>query len=330
MTTSRPLAVGLTPMETRRDAVLHLAVRAEELGYATFHLAEAWGHDAGVLLAEVAGRTSRIRLATGVVNVWGRSPAGLAMLATSLAEVSGGRFALGLGAGSPELAQGLHDVAFADPVGRLDAVTRQVRRLLDGERLAPATPGGPRPLRLGVRPAERVPIHLAALGPAAIRVAGELADGWYPFLLPRSGLKEAVALLEEGADRRTVPGLPAVCPGLPVAVHPDPAAARAVAQWWVGFYLTAMGPLYRRTLRRLGHGAAVDEVLAANPTHRTTVVPPTADVLLDELTLHGDAAAARSALDRWYAAGADEPVLVLPPNRPLAELDGVLEALRPG
>lgn len=66
----RRLAVGLTPMETRRDVVLHLADRAEELGHEAFFLAEGWGHDAGVLLAEVETRTSRITLGTGIVNIW--------------------------------------------------------------------------------------------------------------------------------------------------------------------------------------------------------------------------------------------------------------------
>ena len=93
---TRRLAVGLTPMETRREVVLHLADRAEELGYDAFFLAEGWGHDAGVLLAEVATRTNRITLGTGIVNVWGRTPATIAMLATSLAELSGDRFVLGL------------------------------------------------------------------------------------------------------------------------------------------------------------------------------------------------------------------------------------------
>jgi hypothetical protein len=74
----------------------------------------------------------------------------------------------------------------------------------------------------------------------------------------------------------------------------------------------------------------VDDVVAANPTHRTTDVPPSAAVLLDELTVWGDAATARAGLDRWYGAGAEEPVIVLPPNRPLDELDHILESLRPG
>jgi len=315
-------------MENRADVVLHLASRAEALGYDSFLLAEGWGHDAGALLGAIAARTERIRLGTGVLNVWGRSPAAIAMLATSLDAVSGGRFVLGLGAGSPQLAEGLHDQRFTAPVARLESVTREVRSLLAGGRVTPSLAGGQRPLRLAVEPHPGIPVHLAGLGPRSVRVAGELADAWYPFLLPRSGLADGVKLLQEGAIAADRPR-PAVSPGLPVAVAEDPATAREMASWWVVTYLTGMGPLYAGTLRRLGFGAAVDAVIAANPTPRSPAVPPEAGVLVDELLVHGDAAGGRAAIDGWYQAGADLPGLVLPPGRPAEELEYALEVLRP-
>ena len=307
------VGVGVTPMETRREVVLRVADLAEELGFTAFHVAEGWGYDAGVLLAEIATRTSRIELGTGVLNVWGRSPASIAMLAAGLAEVSGGRFTLGLGAGSPQLAEGLHDVPFKAPVRRLGAVARQVRALLDGERLTPSNGG--RGLRLAVP--TPVPLHLAALGPAAVRLAGEVADAWSPFLQPLSGLKERMCLLEEGAARVGRPR-PQVMPGIPSALSPD------VAAWWVAFYLTSMGPLYATTLREQGFGAAVDTVVAANGRGVPPTVPPAAQVLVDELLLTG-----REGLDRWRAAGADMPIAVLPPGRPVDELEAVLRTFRP-
>ena len=272
-------------METRRPVVLHLADRAEALGYDAFFVAEGWGHDAGVLLAEVATRTDRITLGTGILNVWGRTPATIAMLATSLAEASADRFVLGLGAGSPPLAEGLHDVAFTEPVQRLAAVTRQVRGLLSGRRLDPTVQRDNRPLKLAITPQREIPIHLAALGPQSIRLAGEVAAGWAP------------------------------------------AKALAMASWWVSFYLMSMGPLYRQTLIRLGHGRAVEEVRAANPTGSTFDVPESARALLDELTLWGDAEHASQGLGRWYAGGAQMPTIVLPPGRPVEELDQMLEAM---
>ena len=324
----RTVAVGVTPLETRHDVVMHLAMRAEALGFEAFLLAEGWGHDATALLGAIAARTERIRIGTGVLNIWGRSAAGIAMLAASLDAVSDGRFVLGLGAGSPQLAEGWHDQPFTAPVARLAAVTRQVRALLAGDRITPFRAGGQRPLRLAVQPSPDIPVHLAALGPDAVRVAGELADGWYPFLLPRSGLAEGMKLLHEGAMRADRP-VPLVSPGLPVAVAADPATAHADASWWVATYLLGMGPTYSRALRRHGFSAAVDAVLAANPTRRTTEVPANAEVLLDELTVWGDADAGRASVDAWFAAGAEMPVLVLPPGRPVPELEYALEALRP-
>jgi alkanesulfonate monooxygenase SsuD/methylene tetrahydromethanopterin reductase-like flavin-dependent oxidoreductase (luciferase family) len=296
---------------------VRLATQAEDLGYTAFLVGEAWGHDASVVLAEIAMRTTRIRIGTGVLNVWGRSAATIAMLATSLDGLSDGRFLLGLGAGSPQLAEGLHDVRFQEPATRLEATIRQVRRLLDGERITPSNPGGSRPLRLGVRSSSHIPIAVAALGPHAVAVAEKLADIRFPFLIPASALAAA------GRP------LPQVWPAIPIAVSHDEEKARATASWWIAFYLTSMSPLYARNLRRLGLGAAVDEVLAANPARGTANIPESAQVLLDELTIWGDPDRARASLDRWYAAGADIPVVVLPPNRPPDELEHALKALSP-
>ena len=330
MTPHRPLAIGLTPLETRRHVVLHVAARAEELGYSALYVAEGWGHDVSVLLAEIALRTNRIRIGTGVLNVWGRSAASIAMLATSLSDLSGGRFVLGLGAGSPQLAEGLHGVAFRSPAHRLEIVTREVRNLLDGGRLTSTIPGGSSPLKLAVRPTSDVPIQLAALGPNAVRLCGELADAWYPFLLPLSGLADKMTLLKEGAARsRPIRSMPQICPGIPAAISPDPKVARQLASWWITFYLTSMGPLYGNLLRDLGFEDAVVAVLAANKSLDAAGLPEFAEVLIDELTVSGNAETARAGLDRWYAAGAEMPVVVLPPNRSVEELDHALEALRP-
>ena len=96
------------------------------------------------------------------------------------------------------------------------------------------------------------------------------------------------------APRRTAE--PRATADLPLDPHgrlSDQDKARRIASWWVAFYLTNMGPLYRQTLRRLGHGPAVDDILSANPTHRTAEVPRSAEVLLDELTVWGDDTSAR-------------------------------------
>ena len=319
----------MTPLETRREVILHVARRAEDLGYDGFFLAEGWSQDAAVLLTEIATKTERITIGTGVLSVWGRTAGTLAMLATSLDQVSHGRFVLGLGASSPQLVEGLHDQSFTAPVAKLRAATAQVRRLLDGDRVRPTATHDQRPLRLGVAPRTGLPIYLAALGNKSIQLAGELADGWTPFLVPRSWLPHGIELLQQAGARSGRTTRPLVCPAVPTAVAAEHATAREIASWWITFYLTSMGSLYRRSLSERGYHRQVEAVLAGNPTHDTTDVPAAAQDLLDELTVRGTPDTARDQLQHWYTAGAEMPILTLPPHRTIAELDYMLETMRP-
>src|SRR5262245_14654180 len=224
--------MAFTPFETRVDAILRLAQQAEALGLDRVQVAEAWTHDATILLAEIAAQTSRIRLGTGVISVWGRTPASIALAATGLQRVSDGRFSLGLGAGSPPLTEGLHGLRWERPVQRLRDTLIAVRALLAGERSPRPAPGA-RPLRLGALPDVPVPIALAALSEASIRVAGELADEWAPFLWARSRLADGRALLDEGEARAERPQPTQIAVAVPVALGPDAETARRLAAWWL-------------------------------------------------------------------------------------------------
>ncbi len=106
------VGVGVTPFQTDAPATVRLASRAEELGYDRFGTAEGWTNDAVVVLTQIAGATSRIGIAASVLAVWSRTPAAIAMAATSLSQASAGRFVLGLGAGSPPLTEGLHGLTW--------------------------------------------------------------------------------------------------------------------------------------------------------------------------------------------------------------------------
>ncbi len=328
--TRAALGVSVMPLENRRDALLSVATQADRLGYAVFLQPETWAYDTGVLLSEVATRTGRIVLISGIVHPWGRSAGTLAMLAASLHAVSGGRFILGLGASTPTLAEGLHDVPFVTPLARLRRTVIQVRALLRGERIPLVVTTQARPLKLNLPPAPALPIYLAALADGAVRQAGEIADGWLPFLYPRDRLGEGIALLREGAAKAGDPARRfAVWPTVPTVVGEDEGKARDGAAWFVAFYLTTMGPLYRHALVRQGFGPAVEAVLAANTPQFTGMVPAKADELLEQLTVFGTPAEARERLARWRAAGADVPVVFLRPNLTPDEIAFSLEAFRP-
>jgi alkanesulfonate monooxygenase SsuD/methylene tetrahydromethanopterin reductase-like flavin-dependent oxidoreductase (luciferase family) len=115
--TPRGIGVSVMPLDNRREVLVAAAVEADRLGYDAFLLPETWALDVPVVLAEAAVKTRRIVLGTGIVGIWGRSAATLAMMAATLASLSSGRFVLGLGASTAQLAEGLHDVPWERPAG---------------------------------------------------------------------------------------------------------------------------------------------------------------------------------------------------------------------
>lgn len=324
------IAVSVMPLETRRDVMVSLATTADRLGYHAFVLPETWAYDITVLLAEVAVRTERIGIGTSILGVWNRTPATIAMAAATLQAVSGGRFSLGLGASTAQLTEGLHDVPFARPLARMRQTLVQVRALLRGERVPLTVTSGARALKLNVPPVAEVPLQLAALGDESIRLAGELADAWLPFLYPWSCLADGVDRLREGAARGGHPErVPVIHPAVPTVVAEEPGRAREGAAWFVAFYLVNMGTLYRRSLVRQGFAKEVEAVLAANTPKFTGAVPAEAEALLEQLIVFGTPAEARQRLARWHAAGAVMPALLLRPNLTPDEMALTLEAFRP-
>src|ERR1700727_2372884 len=145
-------------METRRDVIVRTAVLADELGYEIFAVPEGGGLDSTPVLTEIALRTARIRLASGVLSVWGRTPATLAMTAATLHQVSGGRYVLGLGASTKALTEGFHDVPFEHPAAKLRDTATRFRALLSGQPAQLSQAPDAHPLRVGQPPAPEVPI----------------------------------------------------------------------------------------------------------------------------------------------------------------------------
>jgi len=324
------IGVSVMPLENRREALVDTAIAGDRRGYDLFLLPETWAYDITVILAEAAVKTRRITLGTGILGVWNRSAATIAMAARTLASMSNGRFVLGLGASTPQLAEGLHDVPFVAPIGRMRRTVSQVRALLRGERVPLAVATGARALKLNIPSGPDVPIYLAALGDDATRLAGELADGWMPFMYPRRVLAQGVERLREGAARGGHPErLPAICASVPTVVSDDPAKAREGAAWFAAFYITTMGTIYRDSLIRQGFEREVKSVLAANTGKAAGIVPPDAEELLEQLIVYGTPEEARRRLARWHADGAASVGLLLRPSLTAEELALTLDAFVP-
>jgi len=165
--------------------VVEFVQAADRLGVDSVWSAEAWGHDAVTSLAYLAGKTERIKIATGIMQISARVPAMTAMTALSLHAISQGRFILGLGVSGPQVVEGLHGSAYDKPLTRLKEHVDICRMAFAGEKLRydgktqvlPRPGGEGKAIRLDHRPAD-IPIFLATLSPKALEYTGEAADGW--------------------------------------------------------------------------------------------------------------------------------------------------------
>jgi F420-dependent oxidoreductase-like protein len=162
-------------------------VEAEKLGLDICWVAEAWGSDAPSVLGFYAALTDHILLGSGILQVGTRSPVALAQTAMTLSNLSDGRFLLGLGASGPQVVEGLHGLAYARPLARVRETVEIVRQAFDGAKIQYSgsefqipRPGSTDivPMRLSVRAEFKIPIYLATLSPAMLRLTGQIADGW--------------------------------------------------------------------------------------------------------------------------------------------------------
>jgi F420-dependent oxidoreductase-like protein len=206
-------AIGIGGAQSGRERhwadLVQYVTEAERLGVDDCWNAEAWGLDAVTPLAFLAAQTSRIRLGTSIIQISARVPSMTAMTALTMAALSGDRFVLGLGVSGPQVVEGLQGVPFARPLTRL----REYLDILDlafaghkleysGSAYTLPRPGGEgKALRLSQPANPGIPVYLASLGPKALELCGERADGWLGTSFVPESAEAFLAPMRAGAQR---------------------------------------------------------------------------------------------------------------------------------
>jgi F420-dependent oxidoreductase-like protein len=298
---------------------VELAVLADELGLDSVWISEAWGQDAVSVLGLLTGKTERVALGSGLMQIPARAPAATAMAAASLDVLSGGRFRLGLGVSGPQVSEGWYGVSFRRPLRRTREYVEIVRKVLAREAplehageewTLPLPDGLGKPLKLLARPVQdRIPIYLGAIGPKAVEQVGEIADGWLPFLLNPHEPDVLLDPLRAGAERagRSLDDID-IAPVVPVSIHEDVEEARNLARPWLAFYLGAMGAkdknFYVEVASLYGHGDSAREVqermLAGDRVGAAAAVTPE---LIDASSIATTLAGLDDKLAAYEAAG---------------------------
>jgi F420-dependent oxidoreductase-like protein len=312
-------ASGWRDWSAQRDFV----IEAEKLGLDICWVAEAWGSDAPSALGYYAAYTDRMLLGSGVMQLGTRTPVAVAQAAITLSNLSAGRFVLGLGASGPQVIEGLHGVSFRRPLSRMRETVEIVRQASAGGKLSyggtefhiPLPGGDAVPMRLSMQADHTIPIYLAALSPAMLRLTGEVADGWLgTSFVPEGATTAYFTHLDDGLSRsgRTRSDFD-VCQGAEVAfAHDEESLALMVSsrKKELAFSLGGMGSAstnyYNQAYSRQGWAEIAAVVRARwQSGDRDGAANLITDDMVLATTLIGTESMVRQRLQVWRDAGVD-------------------------
>ncbi len=240
------------------------AEKIDEWGYGALWIPEAVGRDPFALLTYLATKTERLVLATGIANIYARDAMALRALQQTLAELSGGRFLLGLGVSHKPMVADLRGHDYAKPL-------TVMRRVLEAM---------PKALYVGPPPSEEAPIVIGALRPKMLALAAELTHGAHPYNVPPEHTARAREILGNG---------PWLCPDQKAILVKDASRARELGRQHLGTYLGL--PNYRNNWKSLGF---TDDDFENGGS----------DSLIDAVFAWGDEKAIAERLRAHYDAGA--------------------------
>ncbi len=313
---------GYSPAQV--ELPIEQIMAAEQLGFDSVWTSEAYGSDAFTPAAWILATTKRIKVGTAIAQMPARTPTCTAMTAMTLSAMSGGRFILGLGPSGPGVVEGWYGVAYGRPLTR----TREYIDILNKvfARTAPLEHDGfhyqipyqgadakgvGRPMKSILHADDAIPIYTAAITPAGLRCAGEVADGVFPiwmnperFDLIGPYIEEGLALADDG---RTLADFD-VAPLVSVIMGDDIEACRAGVKGHMALYIGGMGPpghnFYNDYAVRMGYEAEAKTIqqlyLSGRKAEAALAVP---DQLVDDCALVGPEGRIRERLAAWKEAG---------------------------
>lgn len=320
------LSIGYTPKKV--TVPIELIKHAESLGFDSVWAAEVYGGDSVTIATWILARTEKINVGTAIMQIPARTPACAAMTAMSLSQLSGGRFRLGIGASGPQVVEGWHGVAYRKPVTGTREYIQIIRKIMareapvefDGDiyqlpfRGEGATGLG-KPLKSLLDPDTSIPIYTAAITPAGLQCAAELADGVFPIWMNPDRFDIIEPHLQRGFDKAQGKSLVTfdVAPNVPVVMGDDLDMCRAPIKEFLALYIGGMGAkeknFYNEYTIKLGYEAEArtiqDLYLSGHKGEAVAAVP---DSLVDEIALIGPQDRIADRAQRWQEAAKNNQV----------------------
>lgn len=304
------------------DELLSYARLADDLGYDTLFVPEAWSRDAFSTLGWLAANTTRIRLGPGIVNVFSRTPALIAQSIATLDEISGGRAVLGLGTSGPVVIENWHGMKFERALRRTRETVEIVRLALSGARV---DHDGEifklRNFRLGFKPLrDRIPIYIGSLGPKNNAQTFEIADGWMPIWI-------TPLLVQEGPGVGITSSQIDIAPCIMTCVCEPGDRAYDFIRPHLAYYVGGMGTFYRDVMARNGFPEEAQRVHSLwQSGKRKEAVAAVSNSMIDGVAIAGAAERCRARMAEYRRAGVHMPVVAVPHSAPRDVFKQTLEA----
>jgi F420-dependent oxidoreductase-like protein len=296
---------------------------AENLGYESIWTSEAYGSDAVTPAAWILAQTEKIKVGTAIMQMPARSPAMAAMTAMTLAELSGGRFIVGLGASGPQVVEGWHGVAYGKPVTRLKEYVQIMKQIIaregpaefDGDQYQlPYTQAGStglgKPLKSILTCSEDIPVYAASITPRGVAAAAEVCDGLFPIWMDPEKYRVFEKPIRDGFSKAGDKSLLDfdISPFVTVVMGDDVEQCMAPIRGNMALYIGGMGArdknFYNNYTQKLGFADEAlkiqDLYLSGRKDEAMAAVP---SELIDACHLIGPPDRIRERLQRWKEAG---------------------------
>ena len=309
-----------------------LSAQAEKNGFEAVWVPEGGGRDSLTSLATIAMKTEKVKLGTGILPIFARTPTNTAMGAAGMAAVSDGRFMLGLGVGHAPTVESRDGIPFKAPMTRMRETIQIIKALLAGEevnftgkqfKLTGASMGA-------ATPKTKVPIYIAALGPQMLEMVGELADGVLMNWTAVDYLQEAIGHIKLGAEKAgRDPNEIDIAGYVRVAVGDDVSVSRDSLRYQVARY--ASNPFYRNFFAETGFDKEMSAAAAALADGKLDKAADSITVeMQDQVAVVGTVEECRAALEKRRAGGLQLPVIApFAVGDNMASHQHVIEALAP-
>jgi alkanesulfonate monooxygenase SsuD/methylene tetrahydromethanopterin reductase-like flavin-dependent oxidoreductase (luciferase family) len=273
---------------------------------------ESWGRESFSTLGAISQITKKVRLGTSIVSIYSRTPATVAMAATTLDTLSAERTIIGLGASTAAIVENWHGVQFNRPASRMKEYIECLRLVTKGQNVKYHGEF----FRINnfkiLHPPQRthIPIFMAAINKKMVSMAAELADGTLLYLRPFEELKRTSAELKQATKGKD---FEIACSFICAISNKEPEKARDRAATTLAFYV-AVGKYYSKFLAENGFKIEVEEITAE---YRKAGVDSAAKLvserMLSSLVICGSSEDCRVSLSKFLSTGITLPILQFNP-----------------